>query len=243
MHRFFASKSQFSDSYVTIQGDDVKHISKVLRLRPGDKISVCDKEKTDYICEIKEINKDTVIAEIEEKSENPNESSLEVTLYQGLPKGEKMDYIIQKCVELGVCNIVPVIMKRTVVKPQAASSKTQRWQRIAEEAAKQCMRGIIPHVEEPVSFETMLERLEAEDLVILPYENEKCHKLKDVLKQGADKRKIGVIIGPEGGFEEEEVESASRNGAQAVTLGPRILRCETAPVATISALMYELGDW
>ncbi len=243
MHRFFASKSQFSDTFVTIQGDDVKHISKVLRLRIGDKISVCDKEKTDYICEIKEINKDTVIAKTEEKFPNPNESSLDVTLYQGLPKGEKMDYIIQKSVELGVCKIVPVVMKRTVVKPQAASSKLQRWQRIAEEAAKQCMRGIVPTVEEPVSFESMINRMEAEELVILPYENEKCRKLKDVLKQGAGKSKIGVIIGPEGGFEEEEVENASQNGAQAVTLGPRILRCETAPVATISALMYELGDW
>ena len=243
MHRFFVSRSAISDGEIRIEGDDVKHITRVLRLGCGDTISVCDGEKTDYICTISETSKDCVVARIDEQMPNKNESAICVTLYQGLPKGDKMDYIIQKCVELGVVRVVPVAMKRSVVKVSSASGKTTRWQRIAAEAAKQCMRGIVPVVDEPMSFEAMLSETENTDLCVLPYENEHDGKLKDVLKDKKDAKNIAIIIGPEGGFDEQEVQSAMQAGAHTVTLGPRILRCETAPVATVSAVMYELGDW
>lgn len=243
MHRFFVSPSFISDGKVRIEGDDVKHITKVLRLKCGDTISVCDGNKNDYICTISETLKDCVVADIAETMQNKNESSVCITLYQGLPKGDKMDYIIQKCVELGVVRIVPVAMKRSVVKPSVASSKALRWQRIALEAAKQCIRGIVPVVDEPVSFDAMLSQISQMNLAVLPYENEVDGKLKKVLEKNKEAKDIAVIIGPEGGFEEEEVQNAIKSGAHAVTLGPRILRCETAPVATVSAVMYELGDW
>ena len=152
-----------------------------------------------------------------------------------------MDYIVQKCVELGVCKIVPVVMKRTVVKVKEGSSKNARWQRIAEEAAKQSERGIIPTVGDTISYSEMLGNLGEDSLTILAYENEKTTSLKNVLSS-CKTDKINIIIGPEGGFEEQEVLLAQDRGSKVVTLGNRILRCETAPVALVSAVMYEL-DW
>ncbi len=243
MHRFFADKSQFNGTQVEILGEDVNHISKVLRLKKGDKVSVCDKEKTDYICSVNTINKESVLLDVLERMPNLNESNLNITLYQGIPKGDKMDYIIQKCVELGVCKIVPVVMKRTVVKMEKSENKLKRWQRISDEASKQCMRGILPEVSFPISFEEMLGEIDKESLTLLPYENEHKTRLKDVLKNNADKDKINIIIGPEGGFDEEEIALSKEKSISTVTLGPRIMRCETAPVASLSAVMYELGDW
>lgn len=240
MHRFFADKSQFEGDFVTLVGDDVKHISRVLRLSAGDVISVCNKEKCDYVCTLTEIGKDYARAHIDDIVPNTNESNIEITLYQGLPKGDKMDLIVQKSVELGAVRIVPVVMKRTVVKLKG-SGKSDRWQRISEEASKQCMRGIVPEVEAPILFKDMLERIDDESLTILPYENERQSRLRDALAEG--KNKINIIIGPEGGFDEAEVEACIDKGARVVTLGPRIMRCETAPIATISAVMYQLGDW
>lgn len=240
MHRFFADKSQFDEDTVRLAGDDVKHISRVLRLGLGDRISICDKEKHDFICTLTEIGKDYALAHIDEVIQNTNESNIEITLYQGLPKGDKMDLIVQKSVELGAVRIVPVVMKRTVVKLKGAG-KSDRWQRISEEASKQCMRGIVPEVETPISFSDMLSRIDDGSLTILPYENERQTRLCDALSDG--KNKINIIIGPEGGFDEAEVEACTRKGARVVTLGPRIMRCETAPIATISAVMYQLGDW
>ena len=240
MHRFFASRPLIEGSCIRLTGDDVKHITRVLRLAKGDRISICDGEGTDYLCSIEETAKDFVLANILEEIPNENESKIKITLYQGLPKGDKMDYIVQKCVELGVCEIVPVVMKRTVVKVRDGSSKNQRWQRIAEEAAKQSARGIVPVVSECISYKDMLSRL-GESLAILAYENEKKTSLKEVLSK-AECDKINIIIGPEGGFEEDEVIKAQEKGAKVVTLGNRILRCETAPVAMVSAVMYEL-DW
>lgn len=243
MHRFFADKSQITSDKIELFGDDVKHISKVLRLREGERISVCNKDRTDYICSIQTIEKDKVTLCIEEEHPNTNESNLQITLYQGLPKGDKMDLIIQKAVELGVVAVVPVAMKRSVVKLNNTQAKIQRWQRIADEASKQCMRGILPKVSEPVSFGEMLSRLDSEDLTFLPYENENENKLKNLLRDNASCKRVNIIIGPEGGFDEEEISKAKTEGIPLVTLGPRIMRCETAPLAAISAVMYELGDW
>lgn len=243
MHRFFADKSQISSDRVEITGDDVKHISRVLRLRTGDKISVCNKEKTDFLCEIVSIEKEKVCADILSAEPNHNESSISITLYQGLPKGDKLDTIIQKAVELGAVKVVPVVMKRTVVKLSNPEAKLQRWQRIADEASKQCMRGILPEVATPISFDEMLNSIDKNELTLLPYENEKNIRLKNILEENKSCTGVNIIIGPEGGFDEEEVRIALDRGIKTVTLGPRIMRCETAPIAAIAAVMYELGDW
>ena len=243
MHRFFAEPSQIAGGRIVITGDDVNHISRVLRLKCGDEIEVCDKNKTDYLCVVSEIFKAEVVLQILSKTANENESPIDVTLYQGIPKGDKMDDIVRKCVELGVNKIVPVAMKRTVVKVKAPYPKTQRWERIILEASKQCRRGIIPQICEPVSFEEMLEQIsDEESLNLLPYENEDKLGLKSVLKEKAN-HKINIIIGPEGGFDDEEIDRARDKNLNIVTLGPRIMRCETAPIAAVSAVMYELGDW
>ena len=243
MHRFFADKSQISGDTIELFGDDVKHISRVLRLREGDSISVCNKERTDYICSIETIEKDKVVLSVMEEKPNTNERNISITLYQGLPKGDKMDLIIQKAVELGVVEIVPVSMKRSVVKLNNTQAKIQRWQRIADEASKQCMRGILPKVSDPITFKEMLSRVEPEELTLLPYENENHNKLKTLLKDNAKCKRVNIIIGPEGGFDEEEISLVEAEKIPLVTLGPRIMRCETAPLAAISAVMYELGDW
>lgn len=244
MHRFFVDPSQINENKAVICGDDVKHISKVLRLKCGDTVELCDGKLNDYICTISSVEKDEICAEIKEKKSNLNESPLCITLYQGIPKGDKMDYIIQKCVELGVNKIVPVAMKRTVVKVKTPYFKSERWQRISLEAAKQCRRGIIPEVSEPISFDNVLKEISGSGaLNILPYENEDVHRLKDVLNNNLHAERVNLIIGPEGGFDDEEITLARLKNVNTVTLGPRIMRCETAPVAAVSAVMYALGDW
>lgn len=244
MHRFFVNPEQINSGEVVITGDDVQHISRVLRLKPRDKISVCDGCGTDYICSVSEVGRSAVTAGILESFANKTESNLNITLYQGLPKGDKLELIIQKCVELGVNRIVPVVTKRTVVKVKNISAKTERLRRIALEAAKQSGRGIVPKVEEPLGFEAALEEMaQSGSLCILPYENERNLSLKTVLRANGSFDKISLMIGPEGGFDDGEAELARSKKIYTVTLGPRILRCETAPVAAVAAVMYELGDW
>jgi len=242
--RFFVDKEQITDSLVYITGDDVKHISKVLRLRENEEITVCDMCKNDYLCRIKEISTDRVVASVTSKEVNHAESDIQITLYQGLPKSDKMDYIVQKCVELGVSKIVPVITKRAVSRPSDSEKKVSRWQKIAAEAAKQCGRGIIPEIGTIVELKDVISDIagNTDFLNIMPYEEEKVGKLRDVLVLSG-KTKINIFIGPEGGFDISEVYLCRDNGVCTVTLGPRILRTETAPLAVCAAVMYELGDW
>lgn len=242
MHRFFVEPGCIADGAVTIAGDDVKHISKVLRLRCGDEIIICDSCGSDYVCAIEDISPSQVVARILQKSPNTAESPLRITVYQGLPKSDKMDYIVQKCVELGVVSIVPVATARAVVKLHDEEKKRTRWQKIAAEAAKQCGRGIIPQVGAVQSFAEVIDSLDADALNILPYENENQHRLKDALN-GFEGNRVNIIIGPEGGFDPSETDAALQKGVHVVTLGPRILRTETAPIAAVSAVMYQLGDW
>lgn len=243
MPRFFVDKAQITDDAVYIMGEDVKHISRVLRLRVDEEITVCDKCKTDYLCKISEISLDRVVAEIIEKNENLAETHIELTLYQGLPKSDKMDYIVQKCVELGISKIVPVITKRAVSRPSDSDKKLVRWQKIAAEAAKQSGRGIVPSVEKIISFDDAVSEMTADDaLNIMPYECEKEGSLRAILSS-CGKKKINIIIGPEGGFDDSEADICRKKGIHTVTLGPRILRTETAPLAVCAAVMYELGDW
>lgn len=243
MPRFFVDREQISDNYISINGEDVKHIKKVLRLREGEKIEVCDGCGEDFECKIESLSDDVVRAEIIKRYPNTAEAPIEIRVYQGMPKNDKMDYIVRKCVELGVCRIVPVITKRAVSIPRDAEKKTARWQRIADEAAKQCGRGVLPRVENTISFSDAIKAMSDENAVsIMPYECEKEGSLSALLKS-TDKKKINVFIGPEGGFDESEAEKARAAGIATVTLGPRILRTETAPLAVCSAIMYELGDW
>ena len=242
LHRFFVEPCQVTDGTIIINGDDVKHISKVLRLHEKDNITVCDCEGFDYACEIQSISSDEVVATIIEKTPSGAEPPVNVTIYQGMPKSDKMDYIVQKCVELGAVSIVPVITKRTIAIPKDESKKIARWQKIAAEAANQSGRGIIPTVESVISFKDMIENLSDDELNILPYESEKDLSLKNIL-DNTDRKNINIIIGPEGGFDDSEIILAKEKNINIVTLGPRILRTETAPLAALAAVMYQLGDW
>ncbi len=242
LHRFFVEPDQVTDGTIIINGDDVKHISKVLRLHENDNITVCDCDGFDYTCKIQSISSDEVVAAIIEKTPSGAEPPVNVTIYQGMPKSDKMDYIVQKCVELGAVAVVPVITKRTIAIPKDETKKIARWQKIAAEAAKQSGRGIIPDVESVVSFKDMIENLSPDDLNILPYESEKDLSLKNIL-DNTDRKNINIIIGPEGGFDDSEIILAKEKNINIVTLGPRILRTETAPLAALAAVMYQLGDW
>lgn len=236
MSRFFVDKKNISEESILIDGEDVLHISRVLRMKEGDTLTVCDAEKCDYLCEISNVSKKEIVCKILKKSENQNECACAITLYQGVPKGSKMDLIIQKCVEMGAVEIVPFISERTVA---SAKGKFERFQKIAIEAAKQSGRGIIPRVSGIVSFEDALSLLSENELSIMAYENCDGKTLKDALRSKNPKT-CGIMIGPEGGFAENEVLSAKEQGADIVSLGKRILRTETAGLSVISNIIYEL---
>ncbi len=240
MHRFFVNPSNISDG-ICIDGTDVNHIKNVLRLKCGEEVNVCDGQNNEYLCKISDISPDKVYLDIISKDICKNEPHFSVTLYQGLPKSDKMDYIVQKCVELGIARIVPVAAKRSVVKLKDDAKKVSRWQKIASEAAKQCQRGILPEVTGVMSFKEAIADLTKNDLAFMPYENERQTSLRAVLSK-KDAKTIGFFIGPEGGLDETEVDMAEKFDIPTVSLGNRILRTETAPIACLSAVMYEL-DW
>ncbi len=244
MHRFFVDKDNIENNKICITGEDVKHIKNVLRLNEGDIISVCDKQNTDYDVIILEFHKEMILCDILSTKISSSEPPVDIILYQGIPKSTKMDLIIQKSTELGIAKIIPVITERTIVKIQdrkKEEKKLERWQRISEEAAKQSKRGIIPDVCPILTFEEMLETLKDNSLTIVPYENEEKVGIKEVLKNNSNK-KINIIIGPEGGFEEWEIQSLESIGSKIVSLGPRILRTETAGFVASAIVLYELGD-
>ena len=245
MHKFFVPKESIVDDVAIIEGDDVKHIYKVLRLEEGQEISINNCEGEEYLGVIEEIDKKQVRVSLKEKRNLNNESPIDIYLYQGLPKSVKMDLIAQKATELGVKEITPVITERVVVKTEVKEfKKVDRWQRIALEACKQSKRSLIPKIGTPIEFEDLMHNIEAMDLVVVPYENEEGFGIKNLVSK-IDVRAIksvAIIIGPEGGFEEFEIERLKNSGAHIVTLGPRILRTETAGFVCASLLMYELGD-
>jgi len=245
MHKFFVTRDSFIEDSVTIQGEDVKHMYKVLRLGSGDKISINDCMGREYIGEIVDISKTEVNVKLIEEIDLNNESPLNVSLYQGLPKSAKMDLIVQKATELGVKKITPIITDRVVVKSDLGEfRKTDRWRRIALEACKQSKRSFIPQVETPIEFQSLLLELKDIDLIVVPYENEEGKGIKAMMKEISDEdiKTAAVVIGPEGGFEEAEIEKLKAIGAHIITLGPRILRTETAGFVAVSILMYEIGD-
>lgn len=247
MPKFFVKSNQIVENVINITGTDVNHITNVLRLKVNDKIQACNEETEDnYITEIIETNKENIKCKILEKLINKAEAGIDITIFQGLPKADKMELIIQKCTELGVKEITPVQMERSIVKLDSKSEakKIERWQKIAEVASKQCERDRICKINNVVNIENICNMCSKYDIVLVPYENEENKSLKQELKKLKSKNlKIAIVIGPEGGFEQKEIEQLKQNGGQIVTLGKRILRTETVAIAMASIIMYELADF
>ena len=244
MYRFYVSADQLAEKEVFISGGDVNHIKNVLRLEVGDWIVACDGNGTDYVSRIQSICSDEVDASIEKVQPTGTELPVRITLFQGMPKKDKLELIIQKAVELGACEIVPVMTKRTVVKlseEKKINKRLARWQSIAYAAAKQCDRGIIPTVHKPVSYEEALAMADQLDYNVIPYELQTgMEEARKIVDQACKQRSLGIFIGPEGGFEPEEVERAMTRNIHPMTLGKRILRTETAGMALLSILMFQM---
>lgn len=248
MPRFFVKNEQIKGTKIEILGEDVKHIKNVLRKQIRDNIEICDQDtEKSYICEIEKIGNESILTNIIEELQSYDDN-IKVDIYQGLPKADKMELIIQKSVELGVNSIIPVAMKRCVVKIDSKdeSKKIARWQKIAESAAKQSGRSTIPEIKNIVNIEKIIQLIKEYDCVIVAYENEKNNTIKrellEIKEKVHDKVKIAVVIGPEGGLEEKDVELLKHNGAKIVTLGHRILRTETVALNVLSIIMYELEN-
>lgn len=239
MPRFFIDA--VPEEQVLLTGDDAKHIARSLRMQPGESLTLCDSIGTDYHCEIERITEEGVLLRVLHFCTSVAEPTVKVTVYQGLPKADKMDSIVQKSVETGAVRITPVMTARCVSKPdeKSAAKKTARWQKIAEEAAKQSGRGVVPQVTAPVPFREAVRQAAQDGEIILFYEGGGQSIAELVTKET---KSLAVFIGPEGGFEREEVELALRGGGKAGTLGPRILRTETAPIAALAAIMLASGN-
>lgn len=248
MPKFFVENKQIYKEYIEIKGQDVKHISKVLRLRKGEHIEICDIDtQNNFYCEIDKIQEENIYCKILKKIENKTESNIKVTVFQGLPKLDKMEYVIQKSIELGAEDITPVEMKRCVVKlnNQDKNKKIQRWQKISEVAAKQCGRDIIPKINEILNIKEIVNLINKYDAFLIAYEKEEKNTLKQELNKLKNKKenlKIGILIGPEGGIDEQEIKILAQNGAKIITLGKRILRTETVALNILSIIMYELEN-
>ena len=244
MYQFFTESAAVQSGQIVITGTDVNHIKNVLRMHIGEKIAVISEtERRKYLCEIIAFEEARVLCNILSEEEEHAELSAKIILFQGLPKGDKMELIIQKAVELGCFEIVPMTCKRCIVKleEKKQKSKVQRWQSIAEAAAKQSGRAIIPNVHDVMKFSEALCYANDTDVILIPYERAiNMEETKKLLQSVKGKEKIAVLIGPEGGFEEAEIKEAEEKNAHPITLGRRILRTETAAFTALSWVMYEL---
>lgn len=244
MHWFYVENSQIQEDKIKILGTDVNHIKNVLRMQPGERIVICNGEGTDFYCIIETISGEEVIVKVEEMNDTKSELPSKIYLFQGIPKKDKMELIIQKAVELGVYEVVPVSMKRCVAKIEDGKKekkKLERWQSISTSAAKQSGRGIIPKVHEVLSFKEALQYAGKLDGVMVPYElADGIEESAKVIKKNSQKQSIGIFIGPEGGFDEKEMEEVLKSEFDIITLGKRILRTETAGLTILSILMFEL---
>ena len=265
MSKFFVDPSAVSGAHIYLENrDDLHHLRKVLRARPGMELDISDGDCWEYKTCLEELTEDCATLKILDKQKFATEPATRVTLYQGVPKASKMETVIQKTVEMGVDTIVPVFMERTVVVEKGNfGKKLERWNKIAAEAVKQCKRGLIPRVTESYDVDKMLAELPNYDLIICPYENEDGLTIKDFLRTatqssvapppsavqpglestgrtGPQALRVALIIGPEGGFSEGEIEKLKAAGAATVTLGKTILRTETAGLAALAMIMYEL---
>lgn len=241
MARFFVKKEAIEDSVIRICDKDAFHIARSLRMAVGDKLTVCDESGTEYSCELTRIRDDECLCAIESESIGKTESPVDITLYMAYPKGDKLETVVQKSVELGASAIIPFESSRCIKRPAAekADKITERLSRIAEEAAKQCGRSRLPRVSKMIRFKELIAAIGNYDLTLFCYEGEGANSLKTTL-DAYDRRegRIAVVIGSEGGFSDEEAEQIIGGGAKCVNLGPRILRCETAPDYCLSAISY-----
>lgn len=249
MSRFFVEPENVGEKNIIIDNkEDLHHMMKVLRLSEGDEIDISDSVEWEYRAKLLYIDSDSAEAKIIDKQKFTAEPEIRVTLFQGIPKQGKMETIVQKCVELGVHAVVPVFMDRTVVVDKGNfGKKISRWQKVSDEAVKQCKRGLIPQVFDPMRMPEVLRAFGVFDLVLFPYENEEGTTIKEVLREVAEsdawacgRKRIAVIIGPEGGFSDEEAEQIVVNGGKSVSLGKTTLRTETAGMAALAMVMYEM---
>lgn len=244
MYQFFIETSQIAEDQIRILGKDVNHMKNVLRMKPGEEIRVTDSETSrSYRCEVAELYGETVVCHILAEEEEGSELPVRIYLFQGLPKADKMELIIQKAVELGVYQIIPTACRRCVVKldPKKEKTKLARWQQIAEAAAKQSKRSLIPEIMPVISLREAFARSQKMQVRLIPYERaEGMEKTREILKGIRPGDEVAVFIGPEGGFEEAEIEEAMKAQIKPVTLGKRILRTETAGMTVLAFLLYQL---
>ncbi len=240
MPRFFVGADAIADGEIKIFGDDAYHIARSLRMAVGDGLVICDGQRNEYDCTVTRIRDDVCDCRINGMHSVSTEPPAEITLYMAYPKGDKLETVVQKAVELGAARIVPFESSRCIKRPKAekADRQTERLSKIAREAAKQCGRGILPEVSAPVGFERMIEMASQASLALLCYEGERTLSLKRALTEAQDVSSISVIVGCEGGFSEGEVQLCRDAGIVSVSLGERILRCETAPSYILSALSF-----
>ena len=243
MYHFFVTPEQVKEQNIWITGSDVNHIKNVLRMKIGEELQISDGNNKKYLCEIISLSPEEICVAIKEDLVSDTELPSKLYLFQGLPKSDKMELIVQKAVELGVYEIIPVATKRAVVKldDKKAEKKVERWNSIAEGGAKQSGRNTVPKVQQVMSYKEALQYAKNLDVVLVPYElAEGMEETRQIISGIQPGQSVGIFIGPEGGFETVEVEQALEQGAQAITLGKRILRTETAGLTTLSILMYHL---
>ena len=241
MARFFVTKNDINDNIITISGTDAFHIARSLRMAVEDTLTICDEDGTEYFSKLTRIRDDECLAKIISQSAGTTESPVDITLYMAYPKGDKLETVVQKSVELGVSCIIPFESSRCIKRPAAEKLDkiTDRLSKIAEEAAKQCGRSKLPKVSKMLKFSELTSKFDVYDLVLFCYEGDGATSLKKTLNEYRKSNgKIAVIIGSEGGFSKEEAETIISAGAKCVNLGPRILRCETAPDYCLSAISY-----
>lgn len=243
MTRFFVSKEELAGDFLVLTGENAEH-AKVLRLKNGENVLVCDGNGKECLCTVSDISTGQISLVVQKRQQSHSEPKVNVSVYMAFPKGDKLEHVIQKATELGACEIVAFPSNRCVSKPDDKSlkKKLERWQKIAASAAEQSGRGVIPHVLVLPSYAEALKRAREAELSILFYENERATTLRMALEEIAA-RSISLLTGPEGGLEPKEVEMAKDAGLHICTLGSRILRCETAPLCALSAVMYATGEF
>lgn len=249
MQRYFVGKEQFENDRVRILGEDARHIGKVMRGRVGDEIIVCDGAGRVVLAELESVEAGEVAAKIVEEKAETSEARFRVDIAQSLPKGDKLETVIQKCTEIGAAAFVPFLSERTVVQYDAKKEekRLQRWSKIAKEAAEQSHRSRIPEVRQPLTYKQLLKTFANYDLVLFCYEKENGLQLRDAVRPFAESKpeeaaNVLVVVGPEGGFAEREADEAAASGAKIAGLGPRILRAETAGMAALACILYESGE-
>ncbi|MDR6225061.1 16S rRNA (uracil(1498)-N(3))-methyltransferase [Desmospora profundinema] len=242
MQRYFVNPRQWDGDQILVEGDDVHHMTRVMRMRPGDRVVCCDGEGTDLLAVLEDVKGDRVLLRVLERTPSRGEPAVAVTVAQALPKGDKWEWVLQKGTELGAASFLPVLSDRSVVKldGKKADKKRERWQKIIKEAAEQSHRGCVPPVQPVVDWDGLMQAFSVCDRVIFAYEKGGV-PLNQALADGPF-QSLMIVVGPEGGFTSEEAEQARTAGALPVSLGPRILRSETAPLALLSCILYSHGE-